>query len=101
MVPAAVAAASLSRPPGGQAGPAGPARGLAGEEPTVDGVATAGSRAFLGDLFDGWREFTKHSWIWVMVAGAAVFLFAIAWRTGISVLARATASRAGSSQPST
>ncbi|HEY5387249.1 MAG TPA: MFS transporter, partial [Thermoleophilia bacterium] len=68
--------AFLGRPAAKRA-PPGPARGLAGEEPTVDGVATAGSRAFLGDLFDGWREFTKHTWIWVMVAGAALFLFAI------------------------
>jgi len=63
--------------PGGKAAQAGPARGLAGEEPTVDGVATASSRAFLRDLADGWREFTSHTWIWVMVAGAALFLFAI------------------------
>ena len=54
-----------------------PARGLAGEEPAVDGVAAAGSRAFFHDLADGWREFTSHTWIWVMVAGAALFLFAI------------------------
>jgi predicted MFS family arabinose efflux permease len=45
--------------------PAGPARGL------------AGGRAFFRDLADGWREFTSHTWIWVMVAGAALFLFAI------------------------
>jgi len=63
--------------PGGKAAQAGPARGLAGEEPTVDGIATASSRAFLRDLADGWREFTSHTWIWVMVAGAALFLFAI------------------------
>ena len=63
--------------PGGKAAQAGPARGLAGEEPTVDGVATAGGRAFFRDLADGWREFTSHTWIWVMVAGAALFLFAI------------------------
>jgi predicted MFS family arabinose efflux permease len=50
---------------GGQAGPA------------VDGVATAGGRAFFRDLADGWREFTSHTWIWVMVAGAALFLAAI------------------------
>ena len=25
----------------------------------------------------GWREFTSHTWLWVMVAGVAVFLFAI------------------------
>ena len=57
--------------------PAGPARAPAGEEPAVDGVATAGGRAFFGDLADGWREFTSHTWIWVMVAGAALFLFAV------------------------
>jgi MFS family permease len=57
--------------------PAGPARGLAGEEPAVDGVATAGGRAFFRDLAAGWREFISHTWIWVMVAGAALFLFAI------------------------
>ena len=45
--------------------------------PAVDGVATAGGRAFFRDLADGWREFTSHTWIWVMVAGAALFLFAI------------------------
>jgi MFS family permease len=37
----------------------------------------AGGRAFFRDLADGWREFTSHTWIWVMVAGAALFLFAI------------------------
>jgi MFS family permease len=45
--------------------------------PAVDGVATAGGRAFFRDLADGWREFTSHTWIWVMVAGAALFLAAI------------------------
>jgi len=63
--------------PAAKPAPAGPARGLAGEEPAVDGVATAGGRAFFRDLADGWREFTSHTWIWVMVAGAALFLFAI------------------------
>ncbi len=63
--------------PGGKPVPAGPARGLAGEEPAVDGLATVGGRAFFRDLGDGWREFTSHTWIWVMVAGAALFLFAI------------------------
>jgi len=63
--------------PGAKPVPAGPARGLAGEEPAVDGAATAAGRAFFRDLADGWREFTSHTWIWVMVAGAALFLFAI------------------------
>ncbi|MEI6448620.1 MAG: MFS transporter [Actinomycetes bacterium] len=63
--------------PGVKPVPAGHARGLAGEEPAVDGVSTAGGRAFFRDLADGWREFTSHTWIWVMVAGAALFLFAI------------------------
>jgi len=51
--------------------------GRPGAKPAVDGVATAGGRAFFRDLADGWREFTSHTWIWVMVAGAALFLFAI------------------------
>ncbi len=63
--------------PGAQAAPAGLARGMAGEEPTADGVGAAAGRAFFRDLADGWREFTSHTWIWVMVAGAALFLFAI------------------------
>ena len=62
---------------GGKPSSPGPARGLAGEEPAVDGVASAGGRAFFHDLADGWREFTSHTWIWVMVAGGALFLFAI------------------------
>ncbi|MCX6362589.1 MAG: MFS transporter [Actinobacteria bacterium] len=51
--------------------------GRPGGKPAVDGFATAGGRAFFRDLADGWREFTSHTWIWVMVAGAALFLFAI------------------------
>jgi MFS family permease len=35
----------------------------------------AGS-GFLTDLRLGWREFTSHTWLWVMVAGASVFLMA-------------------------
>jgi MFS family permease len=64
--------------------PAGPARSLAGEEAAAGGetsVATVspdgGRSAFTSDLVAGWREFTSHTWLWVMVAGAAVFLFAI------------------------
>jgi MFS family permease len=51
--------------------------GRPGGKPDVSGVATAGGRAFFRDLADGWREFTSHTWIWVMVAGAALFLAAI------------------------
>jgi len=51
--------------------------GRQGGKPAVDGGATAGGRAFFRDLAAGWREFTSHTWIWVMVAGAALFLFAI------------------------
>ena len=32
---------------------------------------------FFADLAAGWREFTGHTWLWVMVAGASLFLFAI------------------------
>jgi hypothetical protein len=32
---------------------------------------------FLDDLRLGWREFTSHTWLWVMVSGASVFLFAV------------------------
>jgi MFS family permease len=32
---------------------------------------------FLADLRLGWREFTSHTWLWVMVSGASVFLFAV------------------------
>jgi len=53
----------------------GPA--LAGEEAAVDAAPAAGGRRFFRDLAAGWREFTSHTWIWVMVVGAAAFLFAI------------------------
>ena len=42
--------------------------------PGADAVASAG---FLDDLRLGWREFTSHTWLWVMVSGASVFLFAV------------------------
>jgi MFS family permease len=45
--------------------------------PAAGGATTAGGGAFFRDLADGWREFTSHTWIWVMVAGAALFLSAI------------------------
>jgi MFS family permease len=32
---------------------------------------------FLVDLRLGWREFTGHTWLWVMVAGASVFLLTV------------------------
>jgi MFS family permease len=44
----------------------------AGGEPEA-APAPAGS-GFLTDLRLGWREFTSHTWLWVMVAGASVFL---------------------------
>ena len=33
--------------------------------------------SFVRDLVAGWREFAGHTWLWVMVAGASLFLFAI------------------------
>ena len=59
---------------------AGPGRALAGEEAATGDEAAAGgpgSRGFVRDLTAGWREFTSHTWLWVMVAGVSVFLFAI------------------------
>ncbi len=58
------------------------------EPPRVDAVAdpplvapAAGPpierTPFFADLAAGWREFTGHTWLWVMVAGASLFLFAI------------------------
>ena len=41
------------------------------------GEAVPSSPSFLRDLKLGWREFTSHTWLWVMVAGASVFLFAV------------------------
>jgi MFS family permease len=58
----------------------GPGRALAGEEAAAGAetaVAGSGSRGFLKDLTAGWREFTSHTWLWVMVAGVSMFLFAI------------------------
>jgi len=69
-------AAFLGRPSGRTDVTAmGPA--LAGEEAAVDAAPAAGGRRFFRDLAAGWREFTSHTWIWVMVVGAAAFLFAI------------------------
>lgn len=33
--------------------------------------------SFIRDLAGGWREFVSHTWLWVMVLGIALFLFAI------------------------
>jgi hypothetical protein len=49
-------------------------------EPAGEGRAEqlpAASSGFLTDLRLGWREFTSHTWLWVMVAGVSLFLFAI------------------------
>ena len=40
-------------------------------------AAATGGRSFLRDLAAGWREFTSHTWLWAMVAGVSVFLFAV------------------------
>ncbi len=32
-------------------------------------------KLFLGQA--GWREFTSHTWLWVMVGGTSIFLMAI------------------------
>jgi len=69
-------AAFLGRSAGGTDVTAmGPA--LAGEEAAIDSAPAAGGQGFFRDLDAGWREFTSHTWIWVMVVGAAAFLFAI------------------------
>ncbi len=60
-------------------------RALAGEEAAAGSATTSAPepsetrrlRGFLGELGAGWREFTSHTWLWVMVAGASLFLFAI------------------------
>jgi MFS family permease len=66
------------RVPAAQA--AGPGRALAGEEAVTGGETATGSPGgpgFFRDLAAGWREFTSHTWLWVMVAGVSLFLFAI------------------------
>jgi MFS family permease len=56
----------------------GPGRALAGEEAATGGEAAASGRGgFFRDLAAGWREFTSHTWLWVMVVGVALFIFAI------------------------
>ena len=51
-----------------------------GEAAAADEAGKRGDEhraGFLADLRLGWREFTSHTWLWVMVAGASVFLFAV------------------------
>jgi MFS family permease len=63
-----------------------PGRALAGEEAAAGSAAGAAAASpagastrggFLREMGAGWREFTAHTWLWVMVAGASLFLFAI------------------------
>lgn len=49
-------------------GPSAPAAGQA---------ASTGGVSFARDLAAGWREFASHTWLWAMVAGGSVFLFAV------------------------
>ena len=60
------------RPAGIASAAAKPAAAAAGGEP--GGTASPAAAGFLTDLRLGWREFTSHTWLWVMVAGASVFL---------------------------
>ena len=57
--------------------PASPGRALAGEVAAAGQAVVTGGQSFFGDLVSGWREFTSHTWLWAMVAGASVFLFAV------------------------
>ncbi len=67
---AATAGADMVATPGADAvAPAGIAAG--------EGQAPVPAAGFLDDLRLGWREFTSHTWLWVMVSGASVFLFAV------------------------
>ncbi len=44
----------------------------------AEGGSAPGPQAgMLADLRLGWREFRSHTWLWVMVSGASVFLFAV------------------------
>ena len=56
---------------------ASPGRALAGEEAAAGAETSRAAAGFVADLVAGWREFTSHTWLWVMVAGVSVFLFAI------------------------
>jgi len=57
--------------------PATPGKALAGEEAAAEEVVVTGGQSFFRDLVAGWREFTSHTWLWAMVAGVSVFLFAV------------------------
>ena len=48
-----------------------------GSAATSDAGRAAAPSGFLADLRLGWSEFTSHTWLWVMVSGASVFLFAV------------------------
>jgi MFS family permease len=52
---------------------------VGGAEAVGETEAPAGQAAtsFVTDLRLGWREFTSHTWLWVMVAGASVFLMTV------------------------
>lgn len=65
--------------PGSVTPSAGPNRPPAGEEAVGGDMAAVGpgGPGFVRDLAAGWREFTSHTWLWVMVAGVSMFLFAI------------------------
>lgn len=65
--------------PGSVTPSAGPNRPPAGEEAVGGDMAAGGpgGPGFVRDLAAGWREFTSHTWLWVMVAGVSMFLFAI------------------------
>jgi MFS family permease len=68
------------RPRSAARAPAGPGRALAGEEAAAGAEMPGGGpggAGFFRDLAAGWREFTSHTWLWVMVAGVSLFLFAI------------------------
>jgi MFS family permease len=56
---------------------ASPGRALAGEEAAAGAETSPRGAGFVADLAAGWREFVSHTWLWVMVAGVSVFLFAI------------------------
>lgn len=57
--------------------PATPGKALPREEAAAEEVVVTGGQSFLRDLVAGWREFTSHTWLWAMVAGVSVFLFAV------------------------
>jgi hypothetical protein len=73
--PAALAPAAAAAIPGNALAGEEVAVADAGESAAVADAAAGGS--FVRDLAAGWREFTSHTWLWAMVAGASVFLFAV------------------------